>query len=96
MIAPEIRSSVRTLLAQGRSLREVSRMLQLSRNTVRRILRQPQPSAEARPPCEPQTLRWIEAWASGNVVRVRQLLASRLPATPLRRADKGPRPFETL
>jgi transposase len=34
----EIRNSVRVLKAQGHSLREISRLLKLSRNTVRRIL----------------------------------------------------------
>ena len=41
MTPTEIRISVRTLQAQGRSLREISRLLRLSRNTVRRILRKP-------------------------------------------------------
>ena len=37
----QIRDAVHTLQAQGQSLRQISRALQLSRNTVRRILRQP-------------------------------------------------------
>ena len=37
----EIRNSVITLHRQGTSLREMSRLLRLSRNTVRRILREP-------------------------------------------------------
>ena len=37
----EIRNSVMTLHQQGTSLREMSRLLGLSRNTVRRILREP-------------------------------------------------------
>ena len=41
MTPTEIRNTVRTLQAQGHSLREISRILALSRNTVRRILRQP-------------------------------------------------------
>jgi len=39
MILSEIRDSVRVLKAQGYSLRKISRLLKLSRNTVRRILR---------------------------------------------------------
>ena len=39
MTPTEIRTAVRSLRAQGRSLREISRLLALSRNTVRRILR---------------------------------------------------------
>src|SRR5260370_28134946 len=36
----EIRNSVRVLKAQGQTLREISRLLKLSRNAVRRILRE--------------------------------------------------------
>ena len=71
----EIRDSVRVLEAQGRTLREISRLLKLSRNTVRRILRDGE--AAAAPPCEPQTLARLEdafARARGNVARVQQLL----------------------
>ena len=41
MTPTEIRTAVRSLQAQGHSLREISRLLALSRNTVRRILREP-------------------------------------------------------
>jgi transposase len=77
MIALEIRQSVRTLQAQGHSVREISRLLKLSRNTVRRVLRaaaQPVPA----PPCAPQTLARLQAAfekARGNVARAQQLLA---------------------
>ena len=37
----EIRNAVLTLQQQGTGLREISRLLGLSRNTVRRILREP-------------------------------------------------------
>ena len=47
----EIRQSVRTLQAQGHSLREIGRLLRLSRNTVRRILRATPPVPAA--PCPP-------------------------------------------
>ena len=40
MIPIEIRNGVRLLRAQGQSLREISRLLKLSRNAVRRILRE--------------------------------------------------------
>jgi transposase len=75
MIPTEIRNSVRVLKAQGQTLREISRLLKLSRNTVRRILRDG--GIAAPPPCEPQTLARLEdafARAKGNVARVRQLL----------------------
>ena len=75
-IATEIRNSARVLKEQGRSLHEISRLLKLSRNTVRRILRER--STAAAPPCEPEILAKLEdafARAGGNVVRVQQLLA---------------------
>ena len=78
MILPEIRDSVRVLKAQGYNLREISRLLKLSRNTVRSILRTQEREAAASSPCDAQTLsRLEEAFirARGNVVRVRQLLA---------------------
>jgi transposase len=77
MIPIEIRHSVRLLKAQGRPLREISRALKLSRNAVRRILREP--DAAASPPCEPHLLGKLEdafARAGGNVARVQQLIAA--------------------
>jgi transposase len=74
----EIRNSVRVLKAQGHSLREISRLLKLSRNTVRRILRTHDRETAASPPCDAQTLSRLEEafiHARGNVVRVQQLLA---------------------
>ena len=78
MILSEISDSVRVLKAQGYSLREISRLLKLSRNTVRRILRGQGRAAAASSPCDAQTLsRLQDAFrrACGNVVRVQQLLA---------------------
>jgi transposase len=74
----EIRDSVRVLKAQGHSLREISRLLRLSRNTVRRILRAHEREAVTSSPCDAQTLAKLEdafSRARGNVVRVQQLLA---------------------
>jgi hypothetical protein len=76
MIAAEIRNSVRVLNGQSWGLREIARVLKLSRNTVRRILRKPE--AAASQPYKPQTLARVEdalARAGGNAVRARQLLA---------------------
>jgi transposase len=73
----EIRDSVRVLKTQGHSLREISRLLKLSRNRVRRILRAHSGASAASPPCDAQTLSRIEdafGRARGNVVRVQQLL----------------------
>ena len=64
--------------AQGHSLREISRLLALSRNTVRRILRAPGGEGAEAPPCDEATLARLKvafARARGNVVRVRELLA---------------------
>jgi transposase len=77
MIATEIRNTVQVLKEQGRTLREISRLLKLSRNTARRILREP--DAMASPPCKPQMQARLEdalARCGGNVVRMRQLLAN--------------------
>jgi orotate phosphoribosyltransferase-like protein len=58
MTPTEIRNAVHALQAQGHSLREISRSLALSRNTVRRILRQPNRTVdEAAPPSVPMTMR---------------------------------------
>ena len=74
----EIRTAVRSLQARGHSLREISRLLALSRNTVRRILRAPAVGGAEAPPCDEATLGRLKAAfarARGNVVRVRELLA---------------------
>jgi transposase len=78
MTPAEIRDTVQTLRAQGHSLREISRLLALSRNTVRRILRQAGQSADGAIPCDEATLVKLKAAfarARGNVVRVQELLA---------------------
>ena len=66
------------LKAQGHSLREISRLLKLSRNTVRRILRGGRRDTSGLSACDAQILNKIaDAFrrAGGNVVRVQQLLA---------------------
>lgn len=78
MTPSEIRTAVRTLQAQGHSLREISRLLALSRNTVRRILRAPDRPVAEGVACDEATLATVKArfeQARGNVVRVRELLA---------------------
>lgn len=78
MKSQEIIDTVRTLSAQGRSLHEISRLLRLSRNTVRRMLRERQ--APAAPPTPQaavqQRLKDVYARAQGNAVRMAQILAS--------------------
>jgi transposase len=78
MTSTEIRNAVHALQAQGHSLREISRSLALSRNTVRRILRQPKRTVDEAAPCDEATLARLKAAferARGNVVRVQELLA---------------------
>ena len=75
----EIRASVHTLHQQGISLREISRVLRLSRNTVRRILRAPQGVDVVAPPVDEamqQRLAEVYARARGNAVRMAQILAA--------------------
>jgi transposase len=64
------------LREQGRSLHEISRLLRLSRNTVRRILRQPgapavTPAVDA---AMQQRLKEAYVRAQGNAVRIAQIL----------------------
>ena len=78
MTPSEIRTAVRTLQAQGHSLREISRLLALSRNIVRRILRAPDRSVAEGAACDEATLATVKVrfeQARGNVVRMRELLA---------------------
>jgi len=78
MTPTETRTAVRSLQARGHSLREISRLPALSRNTVRRILRAPTGDGAAASPCDEATLGRLKAAfarARGNVVRVRELLA---------------------
>jgi transposase len=79
MIPEPIRQSVHTLLAQGHSLRTVSRLLKLSRNSVRRIVRGGPAHGEAPAPYSEATLaalRQAMARAQGNASRALQLLAA--------------------
>lgn len=84
MTPTQIRDAVRTLQAQGQSLREISRVLKLSRNTVRRIVRaqDPERSAQDAGPGVPRAyLKSAFERAQGNVVRVAELLAAEYEMT---------------
>jgi transposase len=76
------------LKAQGHSLREISRLLKLARNTVRRILRQPPPAGPAERSVAPRIDAPIDRVAAaftqarGNAVRAQQLLAEDGIAVP--------------
>jgi hypothetical protein len=81
MTPDPIRDAVQTLQAQGRSLRDISRALKLSRNTVRRILRQPAVAESPALPTglTPSALQTAFTRAQGNVVRMQELLATEVP-----------------
>jgi len=77
MIPYEIREAILVLKQQGRPLREISRALKVSRNAVRRVLRQEKP----RPPRENseyqailEVLPEIYRRCKGNGVRIREVL----------------------
>jgi transposase len=77
MIPHEIREAIRALQAQGRPLREISRTLKVSRNTVRRALRQPSPAPAREDPQQQAIiglLPGIYRRGRGNGVRIRELL----------------------
>lgn len=78
MTPDPIRDAVQALQAQGRSLRDISRALKLSRNTVRRILRPPAGAeVPALPPgMTPTALQAAFTRAQGNVVRMQELLVA--------------------
>ena len=74
----ETRDAVRVLQAQGRTLREISRLLKLSRNTVRRILRHADAVPADAVPFDATTRDRLEATferVSGNAVRIQEIHA---------------------
>ena len=85
MTPPEIRDSVRTLDQQGTSVREIARVLHLSRNTVRGILREPQDMQKPKSTIDEATqqrLAEVYARAKGNAVRMAQILADEYDLHP--------------
>ena len=87
MKSPEIRQAVQTLHQQGLALREISRLLKLSRNTLRRILRSPAatPAAGGAPSCPAPVLLWLPSAferARGNAVRIQEMLAAEMDLRP--------------
>jgi transposase len=78
MIAEELRQAIRLLNDQGRPLREISRALKVSRNTVRRVLRAPQRSKPVADDARVQTLTGLLPdlfrTCKGNAVRIQQIL----------------------
>ena len=78
MIAEQLREAIRVLRAQGRPLREISRALKVSRNTVRRVLREGE--RPETPPEDPRLQGIVELLpqlyrdCKGNAVRIGELL----------------------
>jgi transposase len=78
MIPYEIRQAILTLKAQGQPLREISRILKVSRNTVRRVLRESEPKAPSLPSGQGETIELlpeIYPRCKGNAVRIQEILA---------------------
>jgi len=86
MTPVEIRVSVLTLHKQAMSLREISRVLHLSRNTVRGILREPHDGQTPAPTIDDETtqqrLAEVYARAKGNAVRMAQILGDEYDLHP--------------
>jgi transposase len=77
MIPYEIREAIQALHRQGRAIREISRALKISRNTVRRVLRQKPaktPASSALDPALVAVLPELYRRCKGNGVRIRELL----------------------
>ncbi|MCP3881323.1 MAG: IS21 family transposase, partial [Sulfitobacter sp.] len=77
MIPYETRQAILTLKAQGQPLREISRILKVSRNTVRRALREPKPKAPSAPSGQEEVIALlpeIYQRCKGNAVRIQEIL----------------------
>lgn len=77
MIPPDIREAILPLHRQGTAVRAIGRLLGVSRNTVRRVLRgvpEP-PAAQATESAEWPLIEAAFARCKGNAVRVREVLA---------------------
>jgi transposase len=77
MIPHDTRHAILTLHRQQTPLREISRLLQISRGTVRRVIRQPDPRSRQKEARDEDLLALIEPLfprCRGNVVRLQELL----------------------
>jgi DNA-binding transcriptional ArsR family regulator len=78
MIAEELRQAILLLKAQGRPLREISRALKVSRNTVRRVLRERErpetPAEDPRIQDIVELLPQLYRDCKGNAVRIGEVL----------------------
>jgi len=76
MMSHEICQAILAMREKGVGLREISRVLKISRNAVRRVLREPEPkAAAAKQPDEViKLLPEIYRRCKGNAVRIREIL----------------------
>jgi hypothetical protein len=78
VIAEELRQAIRLLNTQGQPRREISRLLKVSRNTVRRVLREPQrpqaPTEDPRVQAIVELLPQLYRDCKGNAVRIGEIL----------------------
>lgn len=79
MITPDLRQAIVAMHEKGMALREMSRTLKLSRNTIRRVLREPSPPATpvALSAAQQAALEWLPGIyrrCKGNAVRIQELL----------------------
>jgi len=77
MISHEIRQAIVTLKAQGKPLREIGRILKVSRNTVRRALREREPKPPPEPPKQQEIVELLPQMyprCKGNAVRIQEIL----------------------
>jgi len=80
MISYEIRQAILALKQQGRPLREIARILKVSRNTVKRALREGEPKAPAVPSEQNVIVEQLPAIyndCKGNAVRIQEILAQK-------------------
>lgn len=77
MMPHDTRQAILTLHRQQTPLREISRLLQVSRGTVRRVIRQPEPKSGQKVDRDEDLLALIDPLfqrCRGNVVRLQELL----------------------
>ena len=77
MISPETRQAILTLHEKGIKLRKISRVLQVSRNTVRRVVRRKMPDIPSKEPRYQEAIPIIRETfriCRGNVVRLQEIL----------------------
>lgn len=79
MISHQTREAILTLHRKGVNLRQISRLLKISRNTVRRVVRNPSPKSPT-VACDHEAqdhIRQLFPQCQGNAVRLQQLLIER-------------------